>query len=192
MTGLDGRMALVTGAASGIGRAIAQAAGARGAAVAVSDIQDEAGEAVAAEIREAGGTATYLHHDVVEEHAWIAAVERTVEELGRLDVLVNNAGVGDLSTIEETSLEDYERTIGITQTSVFLEMKHAAAALNRLPAARLAHAVRDPGVEAGAILDVNGGQVRGAVPSRRVMRERLPIVCEAFPHHPRCEENASY
>jgi NAD(P)-dependent dehydrogenase (short-subunit alcohol dehydrogenase family) len=126
---LINRVAFVTGGASGIGRATAMRLADEGAAVVITDVQDEAGEAVAAGIRDKGGKAVYLHHDVIDEDAWQAAVTRTVEEFGRLDVLVNNAGIGDIATIEETSKADYERTIAVDQTGVFLGMKTAAAAL---------------------------------------------------------------
>jgi NAD(P)-dependent dehydrogenase (short-subunit alcohol dehydrogenase family) len=126
---LDGRVALVTGAASGIGKACADRLAEEGAAVLATDIQDEAGEAVAAGIRERGGQAVYAHHDVTSEDDWQAAVERATSELGGLDILVNNAGIGDLKPIEETAKEDYDRTIAVTQTSVFLGMKAAGEAL---------------------------------------------------------------
>ena len=129
MTRLDGRRALVTGAASGIGKATAERLAEEGAAVLATDIQDDVGEAVAAGIRERGGHALFLHHDVSSEDEWIAAVERAAGELGGLDILVNNAGIGDLHGIENTSKEDYDRTIAITQTSVFLGMKHTGDAL---------------------------------------------------------------
>ena len=129
MRKLDGRVALITGAASGIGKACAERLAAEGAAVLATDIQDEAGEAVATGIRDAGAHAVYVHQDVSSEDEWIAAVERATSELGRLDILVNNAGIGDLAGIEDTTKEDYDRTIAITQTSVFLGMKHAGDAL---------------------------------------------------------------
>jgi len=126
---LDGRVALVTGAASGIGKACAERLAEEGAAVLATDIQDEAGETVAAGIRERGGEAVYAHHDVASEEEWKAAVEHAASELGGLDILVNNAGIGDLKPIEETAREDYDRTIAVTQTSVFLGMKAAGDAL---------------------------------------------------------------
>jgi len=119
----------VTGAASGIGRATAERLAEEGAAVMVTDIQDTAGEAAANEIAAAGGRAVFVHHDVTSEEDWRSAVARAKEEFGGLDILVNNAGLGDLKTIEETTLEEWERTIAIDQTGVFLGMKYAAEAL---------------------------------------------------------------
>ncbi len=119
----------MTGAASGIGKAIAFRLAKEGAAVVVTDIQDKAGAEVAEAIRHEGGRALYLHLDVTSEVAWKEAVARTEKEYGRLDVLVNNAGVGDLGTIEDTTYESYKRTVAITQDSVFLGMQTASKLL---------------------------------------------------------------
>jgi NAD(P)-dependent dehydrogenase (short-subunit alcohol dehydrogenase family) len=124
-------VALVTGAASGIGRATAQRLADEGAAVLVTDIQVEAGEVTAKGIAAAGGRAVFVRHDVASESDWEAACARAAEEFGGLDILVNNAGLGDLAPIEETSLADWERTISIDQTGVFLGMKVAAPYLKR-------------------------------------------------------------
>jgi NAD(P)-dependent dehydrogenase (short-subunit alcohol dehydrogenase family) len=129
MDRLQGRVALVTGAASGIGQATAQRLAEEGAAVVVTDVQDEVGEKVAAQICDAGHRAVYAHQDVADEVEWTRAVQRAVAEFGRLDILVNNAGVGDLGTIEDTTAEQYARTIAIDQTGVFLGMKAAAQQL---------------------------------------------------------------
>src|SRR5680860_412728 len=83
------------------------------------------------EIVESGGRAVYAHHDVVSEADWESAVDRARSEFGGLDILVNNAGMGDLATIEDTSLVDWERTIAVDQTGVFLGMKAAAEALGQ-------------------------------------------------------------
>jgi NAD(P)-dependent dehydrogenase (short-subunit alcohol dehydrogenase family) len=131
MNRLQGRTALVTGAASGIGRATALRLGEEGAAVLVTDVQDAEGRKVADEIVEKGGRAAFLHHDVADQDAWSAAVERAVTQFGGLDVLVNNAGIGDLGTIEDTTLAQYERTVAVDQTGVFLGTKAAAEALKR-------------------------------------------------------------
>jgi NAD(P)-dependent dehydrogenase (short-subunit alcohol dehydrogenase family) len=84
---------------------------------------------VAAEINDGGGQAAYAHLDVTSEADWEAAVALAVSNFGGLDILVNNAGIGDLAAIEDTSLADWTRTIGVDQTGVFLGMKTAAAAL---------------------------------------------------------------
>lgn len=129
MRRLEGRVALVTGAASGIGRATAERLASEGAAVVVTDVQDEVGEKTAAALAAGGGDALYVHLDVTDEAGWQAAVERVLTERDRLGVLVNNAGLGDLAPIEETTLADWERTIAIDQTGVFLGMKSCAEAL---------------------------------------------------------------
>jgi len=129
MDRLNGRVALVTGAASGIGEATAKRLASEGAAVLVTDVQDAAGTQVVKDITDSGGRASYLHLDVTSQPEWEAAVAAALEEFGRLDILVNNAGMGDLAAIEDTSLADWNHTIGIDQTGVFLGMKTAAAAL---------------------------------------------------------------
>lgn len=129
MNRLDGRVALVTGGASGIGKATALRLASEGASLVVTDITDEAGAGVAAQIGDAGGRAVFVHHDVTSEIDWLTAVSLAAEEFGGLDILVNNAGTGDLATIEETSLLDWERTIAIDQTGVFLGMKTASELL---------------------------------------------------------------
>lgn len=126
---LDGLVALVTGAGSGIGKATAQRLAGEGAAVLVTDFNDDSGNAVAKGIADAGGRARFVHHDVTSASDWEAAVAASIEHFGGLDILVNNAGMGDLATIEDTSLEDWERTIAVDQTGVFLGMKTASAAL---------------------------------------------------------------
>ena len=126
MRRLEGRVALISGAASGIGRATAERLASEGAVVVVTDVQDEAGEETAAAL---GGDAFFVHLDVTDEAGWQASVERVLAERDRLDVLVNNAGLGDLLPIEETTLADWERTVAIDQTGVFLGMKSCADAL---------------------------------------------------------------
>ncbi len=126
MNRLEGRVALITGAASGIGRATAQRLADEGAAVLITDIQVEAGDAAAREINSGGGKAAFFKHDVTSETEWEAACAAAVEEFGGLDILVNNAGMGDIKPIEETTLAEWDRTVAIDQTGVFLGMKSAA------------------------------------------------------------------
>ena len=131
MKRLEGRVALITGAASGIGKATAQRLADEGAAVLVTDIQVEAGEATVQLIKDAGGNAAFFKHDVTSESEWEAACGKAVEDLGGLDILVNNAGMGDIKSIEETTLAEWERTVAIDQTGVFLGMKLAAPHLKK-------------------------------------------------------------
>jgi len=131
MQRLSGRSALITGGASGIGRATVQRFLAEGARVAVTDIQDAAGEELVAEATAAGGEAIFVHHDVADEQSWIEALERVEQAFGGLDILFNNAGIGDVLPLEETSLEQYRKTTAVTQDSVFLGMRLAAPLLRR-------------------------------------------------------------
>lgn len=126
MNRLDGRVALVTGAASGIGKATAQRLAEEGAAVLLTDVNETLGATTTEELRASGARVDFLRHDVTSEADWAAAVAKAVDEFGSLGILVNNAGLGDLLPIEETSLADWERTVATDQTGVFLGMKTAA------------------------------------------------------------------
>jgi len=128
---LEGRVALITGAASGIGKVTAQRLADEGAAVLVTDIQIDAGEETVRELVAAGARAAFVKHDVTSETDWEAAVAQAVEDFGGLDILVNNAGMGDIKPIEETTLAEWDRTVAIDQTGVFLGMKIAAPELKK-------------------------------------------------------------
>ncbi len=121
---VEGKVALVTGGASGIGRGCALRLAEEGAAVAVTDIQDEAGAAVVAEIEAAGGRACYLRQDVTDEARWIEVVQSIADRFGTIDVLVNNAGIGLLGPVTDLTLEDWRRQNAINLDGVFLGTKH--------------------------------------------------------------------
>lgn len=131
MARVKGKVAIVTGAAMGIGAATAHMLAREGAAVVLTDIKDAEGEATAAAIRDAGGEALYLHHDVAEESEWIGVVDRAMERYGRLNVLVNNAGIGGGVRPEEETFENWRRTMSINLDGVFLGTKHALLAMKR-------------------------------------------------------------
>jgi 3(or 17)beta-hydroxysteroid dehydrogenase len=123
---LAGKVAFVTGAASGIGRAIALRFAQEGAWVVVADRDEAGGRATADEI---GAAALALAHDVTSEEQWIANLARGAAGFGRLDILVNNAGIGPSGSIEKTTLEEWRRVHAVNLDGVFLGCKHAIAHL---------------------------------------------------------------
>ncbi len=125
---LEGRVALISGGARGMGAEEARLFAKEGAKVVIGDVLDEDGEKTAAEI---GDASVFVHLDVTSEADWQAAVGRAESEFGRLDALVNNAGILRVGLIENTSLEDYEQIVRINQTGVFLGMKSAIPAMKR-------------------------------------------------------------
>ena len=129
MNRLDGKVALISGAARGIGAETARLMAAAGARVVVADLLDEQGEATVAAIRAAGGQAAYTHLDVTSEAGWDAAVASATARFGRLDVLVNNAGVFTGKALEEATLADWQRLVAVNLTGVFLGTKHCTPAL---------------------------------------------------------------
>jgi NAD(P)-dependent dehydrogenase (short-subunit alcohol dehydrogenase family) len=127
------KIALITGGALGLGAASAQMLAREGATVVLTDIKDAEGEALAKDIRAIGAKALYLHHDVSREDEWEEVIDRTVKELGRLDVLVNNAGVADSSPPEDQTLEKWRWLMSINLDGVFLGTKHAIRAMKENP-----------------------------------------------------------
>ncbi len=133
MTGqVQGKVALVTGGASGIGAAVAELLAREGASVAVTDIDELRGPEVVAAIRKAGHAAMYLHQDVTSEPRWVEVVAEIEKRYGRLDILVSNAGIGiSVPSIVDMSLEDWRRQTAINLDGVFLSVKHCLPAMRR-------------------------------------------------------------
>jgi 3alpha(or 20beta)-hydroxysteroid dehydrogenase len=123
---LEGKVAIITGASRGQGESEARLFVAEGARVVLADILDEEGEKVASEL---GDDAIYQHLDVTREDDWRSIVERATSHFGRLDVLVNNAGILRYGPIEHTSLEEYRHVIEVNQVGTFLGIKSAIPAL---------------------------------------------------------------
>lgn len=129
MPRLDGKVALITGAAGGQGVAEAELFVREGAAVMLTDVDAAKGEALAVRLREAGGRAQFRVHDAASEQDWIDAVAATVSAFGGLHVLVNNAGTIARQGIVDTTVEAWNRTIAVNLTGPLLGMKHAAPAI---------------------------------------------------------------
>ncbi|GIJ74705.1 SDR family NAD(P)-dependent oxidoreductase [Virgisporangium ochraceum] len=154
MKRLDGTVALVTGASSGIGEATAEQLAARGAAVALAARRADRLDAVAARIRSAGGTALVIEADVTDQAQAVSAVEHTVAELGRLDTLVNNAGVMLLGPVVGAPTEEWDRMVRVNLLGL-LYCSHAA----------VPHLIRAASDGSRGVADlVNISSVAGRVP----------------------------
>lgn len=125
---LDGKVALVTGGAGGIGRATCEEFLKEGARVIVADITDEAGQKVAAEM---GSDALYLHLDVTCEERWQQVMDEILTRFGQLDILVNNAGIGGACDLEDIDMAFWNKTMSINLTGVFLGCKHGVKAMKQ-------------------------------------------------------------
>jgi 3(or 17)beta-hydroxysteroid dehydrogenase len=126
MQRVEGKVCIITGAASGIGREDALLLAREGAKVVLTDLNKEAGRQVAAEI---GANALFIRHDIASESDWQNVVKTTVEHFGRLDVLVNNAAILALGSIEDTTLELWQKVQKINGEGYFLGCKYAIQAM---------------------------------------------------------------
>ena len=124
---MAGRVALITGGASGLGAADARILAREGAKIVITDVQDELGAEVAASIPDC----IYLHHDVRDEARWHEVVAQTIATFGRLDVLVNNAGLVRFGTVEELSYADYKLQVDVMLDGTFLGCKAAIPHMSR-------------------------------------------------------------
>ena len=122
---LEGKVAIVTGSAEGIGQATAKLFAKEGAKVVVADINETKGQQVAEEIRQSRRDAIFIKLDVTSEDNWQYLMNATVEKYGKLNILVNNAGISKIGDIENTTLENWHATMSVNATGVFLGTKHA-------------------------------------------------------------------
>ena len=129
MNRLDGKIALLSGAARGIGGETAKLMAQAGAKIVIGDLLDERGRQTVAEIEAAGGSARYVHLDVTSESDWTGAIETATSQFGKLDILVNNAGVFTGKGIEEVTMDDWNRLVAVNMTGVFLGTRMAIPAL---------------------------------------------------------------
>jgi NAD(P)-dependent dehydrogenase (short-subunit alcohol dehydrogenase family) len=131
MDRVKGKVAIVTGGAGVLGKAQALLLAKEGAKVVVTDIAEAGGKEVVEAIEREGGVAIFLKHDVSNEEDWKKVIDQTVSRFGRLDVLVNNAGVVMNRAIEEMSLSDWRSIMAVNLDGVFLGTKHAVGAMKK-------------------------------------------------------------
>ncbi len=144
---MKGRVALITGAARGTGEVTARLFADEGAKVVVADVNEASGTKVAAEICERG-EAQFVRLDVTDETSWRSAVAEAVKRFGKLDTLVNNAGILHMAAIGDTTVEDYERVFAVNQKGVFLGMKSAAPAIQEAGGGSIVNVSSIDGVQA--------------------------------------------
>jgi len=128
---LKGKTALITGAGNGIGKVTALRFAEEGAEIAAADIDEEAARRTAAEIEQAGGKALAVRLDISSEADWQNAVSLAVEKFGKIDVLFNNAGVFLIKPLIETTVEEWDRVMGVNARGTFLGMKHVIPVMMR-------------------------------------------------------------
>ena len=128
---VEGKVALVTGAAMGMGKAHAQVLAREGAKVVVTDIAQKEGRAVVEAIKQEGGEAIFLPLDVTSEGEWKAVVDKAIGEYGKVDVLVNNAGILIYKSIQDTSADEFDSVLAVNLRGVFLGCKAILPAMKK-------------------------------------------------------------
>src|SRR5271167_4144617 len=148
---LEGKVAVITGAASGMGRATAARFAGEGASVVIADLNTAGGESAVRECKENGGNAVFQHTDVTSEAAIKAVVDRAVKEFGKLDIMFNNAGLaGALGSLEQTTAENWDRTFAILLRAVFLGIKYSIPEMRKAGGGSIISTASVAGLRGGA------------------------------------------
>lgn len=176
MARVQEKVAVVTGASVGLGEAAAQMLAREGAKVVLTDIKDKEGQSVADAIVGSGGEAIFLHHDVADEAAWESVIATTLERFGRLDVLVNNAGIGFGCPPEDQTLEDWRRLTSINLDGVFLGTKHAIRAMKARRPATSGSIINLSSIE-GIVGDPNLGAYNASKGGVRLYTKSVALYC---------------
>lgn len=167
------KVALVTGAASGIGLATARRFAAEGAQLAVADRNADGLAAIEAELRAGGGNPLALTMDVTQESDWTRAMDAVARHFGRLDILVNNAGFGRFRSIADTTLAEWRATLAVNLDSVFLGTRHALPLLARAGGAAIVNLSSIRGLVAGP----NSGAYSAAKAGVRLFTKVTALEC---------------
>ena len=146
---LEGKVAIISGAASGMGAEEARLFAREGARVVVADITDDDGEAVAREIEDSGGEAVFVHTDVTSESSWRHAVETTLERYGKVDILVNNAGISSGIFSDPLDVDGWSRIMDVNATGVYLGTRAVIPAMRKAGAGSIVNISSIMGFVAG-------------------------------------------
>ncbi|ARU17892.1 SDR family oxidoreductase [Croceicoccus marinus] len=176
---VEGKVALVTGGASGLGAEDCRVLAAEGARVVVSDVNEKAAQALADEI---GNDAMALRHDVASEEDWTAAMAAIEERYRRLDILVNNAGVVLNADVEDTSLEQYRWVNSVMSDGVFLGCKHAIPLMNKGDGGSIVN-MSSTGALLGYPIFFAYSAAKGAV---RALTKSVAVMCQEKGYAIRC------
>jgi NAD(P)-dependent dehydrogenase (short-subunit alcohol dehydrogenase family) len=148
---LDKKVAVITGAASGIGLATAARFAGEGAAVVIADLNQEGGEAAVRQCKENGGRAIFQKCNVTAESEIKSLIDRAVREYGRLDIMFNNAGLGGaVGTIEEMTVENWDKTLAVLLRAVFLGMKYSVPEMRKVGGGSIISTASVAGLRGGA------------------------------------------
>jgi 3(or 17)beta-hydroxysteroid dehydrogenase len=179
---LDGKVALITGGASGLGECSAVLMAREGARVVIADIQEDKGKAVAGRI---GAVAQFVRLDVTSEEQWKAAIAAAVATFGALHVLVNSAGVGLGKTVEEIELEEWRRVHAIDLDGVFLGCKHGVAEIKK-HTAKLGGSIINISSISGIIAGANMAAYNSAKAGVRLLSKSVALHCAKSGYNIRC------
>ena len=182
---LEGKVALISGGARGMGAAEARLFASEGAKVVLGDVLESEGQQVEAEIAEAGGEAVFVHLDVTSETDWQQAVDTAVERFGGLHILVNNAGIWDGGNVETQTVEGWDRTMDINAKGVFLGTKAAIPAMRESGSGSIVNISSTAGITGSAgstAYNASKGAVRILTKSTAVQYAAEGIRCNSV--HP--------
>jgi NAD(P)-dependent dehydrogenase (short-subunit alcohol dehydrogenase family) len=172
---VEGKIGIVTGGAVGLGAAAAKLLAKEGAKVVVTDLNSAIGEALVDSLLHDGGEAIFLRQDVADERGWQEVVKRTVDRFGRLDFLVNNAGVGEGCPPEDQTLDRWRWLMSINLDGVFLGTKHALLAMKSNPP-RGGSIVNLSSIE-GLVGDPNLGAYNASKGAVRLYTKSVALYC---------------